>query len=254
MKKMMLAAATLAAGVAMADIVSSDIVGYTQTTLADDSQAISVGFTEVGGTGFNLTSITPNVDGPCYGGIYIEMLDSAGYTIEGGTYYWYQNTSGFRDDGWYNDDGDKIGEDVDDVVFNPGDGLWLTGIDGEALTTAGKVFQADLGLTLADDSQMLGNPYATSIGLAANIEVDAGGPCYGGIYIEMLDSAGYTIEGGTYYWYQSTGGFRDDGWYNDDGDKIGEDVDDVTFPAGTGLWVCGIEDAEFNFTSPIPAN
>ena len=246
MKKLMLAAATLAAGVAMADIVSSDIVGYTQTTLADDSQAVAVGFTEVGAAGFNLTSLKLDVDGPCGGEIYIEVLNSAGYTEQ--TYYWYQNAFG-KEDGWYNDDDDKIGEDVDDVVFAPGTGLWLTGIDGEVLTTAGKVFQADLGLILADDSQMLGNPYPSPIGLVANIEVDAGGSCGGEIYIEMLNSAGYTEQ--TYYWYQSAFG-KDDGWYNDDDDLIGVDVDDVIFPAGQGLWVNGIEDAEFNFTSPIP--
>ena len=140
---------------------------------------------------------------------------------------------------------------MDDVVFNPGTGLWLTGIDGEILTTAGKVYQADLGLTLADDSQMLGNPYPTSIGLAANIEVVADGTCNGDIYIEMLDSLGRTTD--TYYWYQNASG-KDDGWYNDDGDLIGDDVEDITFQAGQGLWVNGIEDAEFNFTSPIPAN
>ena len=248
MKKMMLAAATLAAGVAMADIVSSDIVGYTQTTLADDCQAVAVGFTEVGGTGFNLTSLKLDVEGSCSGDIYIEVLDSAGYTQQ--TYYWYQNAFG-RDDGWYNDDDDKIGEDVEDVVFTPGTGLWLTGIDGETLTTAGTVYQADLALDLADDCQMLGNPYPTSIGLVANIEVEMEGSCSGDIYIEMLNSAGYTET--TYYWYQNAFG-RDDGWYNDDDDKIGDDVEDVTFPAGQGLWVTGLEDAKFNFTSPIPAN
>ena len=248
MKKLMMATAVLAAGVAMADIVSSDIVGYNTATLADDSQAVAVGFTEVGGTGFNLTSLKLDVEGACNGDIYIEILDSLGRTTD--TYYWYQNARG-KEDGWYNDDGDLIGEDVDDVVFNPGTGLWLTGIDGEILTTAGKVYQADLGLTLADDSQMLGNPYPTSIGLAANIEVVADGTCNGDIYIEMLDSLGRTTD--TYYWYQNARG-KDDGWYNDDGDLIGDDVEDITFQAGQGLWVNGIEDAEFNFTSPIPAN
>ena len=189
-----------------------------------------------------------DVEGSCFGDICIEILNSAGFTTQ--TYYWYQN-AGFRDDGWYNDDDDKIGEDVDDVVFNPGDGLWLTGIDGEVLTTAGKVFQADVSLTLADDKQMLGNPYASAIGLAENIEVDTEDPCYGDVCIEMLNAAGYTET--TYYWYKNAG-FRADGWFNDDDDQIGEDVDDVTFSAGQGLWVSGIDGAEFKITSPIPAN
>ena len=248
MKKMMLAAATLAAGVAMADIVSSDIVGYTTKTLADDKQAVSVGFIEVGGAGFNLTSLKLDVTGSCSGDIYIEILDTLGYTTQ--TYYWYQNAFG-RDDGWYNDDDDKIGEDVDDIVFTPGTGLWLTGLDGEGLTTAGKVIQADISIALADDKQMIGNPYAAPIGLVANVEIEMDGSCSGDVYIEMLDSLGYTTQ--TYYWYQNAFG-RDDGWYNDDDDKIGDDVDDVVFPAGQGLWVTGMDEANFNITSPIPAN
>lgn len=207
---------------------------------------MSIGFTEVGGTGFNLTSINLNV-ASCYGDIYIEMLDSLGRTTD--TYYWYKN-AGFRADGWYNDDGDQIGEDVDDVVFAPGQGLWLTGIDGETFTAAGKVYQADSSIPLLDDSQMLGNPYAAPIGLAENIEIETTA-CFGDIYIEMLDSLGRTTD--TYYWYKNAG-FRADGWYNDDGDQIGEDVDDVVFPAGQGLWVNGVEDTNFNITSPIPAN
>ena len=141
--------------------------------------------------------------------------------------------------------------DVDDVVFTPGMGLWLTGINGEVLTTAGKVYQADLGLYLLDDSQMLGNPYAAPIKLAENIEVVADGTCYGDIYIEMLSSSGRTTD--TYSWYQGARG-KADGWYNDDDELIGNDVADITFPVGQGLWVTGIEDAEFNITSPIPVS
>ena len=252
MKKLMIAAAaTLCAavgfsdGVASTGVTSVNTVGYTTTTLADDSQAVACGFIEVGGSGINLTSIKPEADGTCNGDIYIEMLNSAGYTTD--TYYWYQNARGMED-GWYNDDGDKIGDDVEDITFTPGTGLWLTGIEDNTMTTAGQVYSSDLSITLQDDSQMLGNPYAAPIGLAANIEVEADGTCNGDIYIEMLNSAGYTTD--TYYWYQNARGMED-GWYNDDGDLIGDDVEDITFPAGTGLWVSGLDGALFNITSPI---
>ena len=229
-------------------VACSVIVGYSTKTLADDCQAVSVGFVEVGGAGINLTSLKLNVDGACYGDIYIELLNGAGRTTD--TYSWYQGARG-KDDGWYNDDDELIGVDVDDVVFTPGMGLWLTGINGEVLTTAGKVYQADLGLYLLDDSQMLGNPYAAPIKLAENIEVVADGTCYGDIYIEMLSSSGRTTD--TYSWYQGARG-KADGWYNDDDELIGNDVADITFPVGQGLWVTGIEDAEFNITSPIPVS
>ena len=203
---------------------------------------------EVGGSGFNLTSLKLDVEGSCSGDIFIEILNSAGYTDQ--TYYYYQNAFG-RDDGWYNDDDDQIGVDVEDVVFTPGTGLWLNGIDGDTFTAAGKVYQADLAIELADDKQMLGNPFPAPIGLVSNVAIEMEGSCSGDIFIEMLNSAGYTDQ--TYYWYQNAFG-RDDGWYNDDDDQIGVDVEDVTFPAGQGLWVNGMEDATFKITSPIPAS
>ena len=113
------------------------------------------------------------------------------------------------------------------------------------------MIQSDISIPLADDKQMIGNPYAAPIGLVANVEIEMDGSCSGDVYIEMLDSLGYTTQ--TYYWYQNAFG-RDDGWYNDDDDKIGEDVEDVVFSAGQGLWVTGMDEANFNITSPIPAN
>ena len=204
-----------------------------------------MGFLEVGGAGFNLTSL--KLDAESSGDIYIEILNSAGRTIN--TYSWYKNAFG-KEDGWYNDDDELIGDEAEDIVFTPGTGLWLTGIDGEVLTTAGKVFQADLALTLQDDSQMLGNPYPAPIGLAENIEIDTDASS-GDIYIEMLNSAGRTVA--TYSYYKNAFG-KDDGWYNDDDELIGDEVDDVIFPAGQGLWVTGVDGDGFNITSPIPAS
>jgi hypothetical protein len=208
MKKLMFAAVAAFCGTVMA-IESANVVGYTTQTLADDSQAIAAGFIEVSGEGLNLTTIKPTADGTCAGDIYIEMLDSAGFTTA--TYYWYQGSRG-KEDGWYNDDDEMIGEDVDDITFAPGTGLWLTGIDGDTLTVSGQVFKDDLSLILLDDSQMLGNPYPAEINLAANIEVVAEDSCAGDIYIEMLDSAGFTTA--TYYWYNDGGPGYPAGWFD----------------------------------------
>ena len=81
---------------------------------------------EVGGTGFNLTSL--KLDADSSGDIYIEILNSAGRTIN--TYSWYKNAFG-KDDGWYNDEDELIGDEVDDVIFPAGQGLWVTGVDGD---------------------------------------------------------------------------------------------------------------------------
>jgi len=108
-------------------LASANIVGYTTQTLADDSQAIASSFVEVSGDAINLTTIKPSVDGSCNGDIYIEMLDSAGFTTA--TYSWYQNSRG-KEDGWYNDDDELIGEDADDIPFAAGTSLWVCGIEG----------------------------------------------------------------------------------------------------------------------------
>lgn len=67
----------------------------------------------------------------------------------------------------------------------------------------------------------------------------------GTVNIQTLDAYGRTTAMYTYWGHDM---FDDDcpaGWYDDDG-RV-----DITFPAGTGLWVAG-PDSETSITIPAP--
>ena len=67
----------------------------------------------------------------------------------------------------------------------------------------------------------------------------------GNIIVEELDEYGAAIEGKVYYFYVNSRG-NDDGWWLEDEYLIGDDVDDIFFPAGTGLLVTGIANAKWS--------
>ena len=121
MKKLMFAAATLAAGFAVADIVSSDIVGYAKNTLDDNGGAVMTGaqFLNFNSTGdIALASIKPTAAATSAedlaGSIEIQTLDNAGRTLD--SYVW-------NGTGWEGDD---------NTVFAAGAGLWVFNQIGDA--------------------------------------------------------------------------------------------------------------------------
>ena len=198
-----------------------------------------------------LTDLVPKCE-VCYGDIIIEMLDESGVAkMDSLEVYSYYYGTGEIDDGWYNDETELIGTDIPDVFFPVGQGFWVTGVDGTTWCTSGEVFDADKSIPLADNKQMLANPYPTSIFLARDIAIDCD-VCYGDVIIEMLDESGVakmdSLE--VYSYYYGTGEI-DDGWYNDETELIGTDIDDVEVPAGTGLWVTGVDGTSFQITSPL---
>lgn len=197
------------------------------------------------GKGFYLTTVTPQYDDQVTGDIRIEKLNNAGIATE--TYEWMQDVRG-KEDGWYLDGEDLIGEDVDDIFIPAGEGMWVNGLDGAVLPFAGEVYTDDKSITLGDDKQMLSNPYPCDLHLARDISIVYDDQVTGDIRIEKLNKAGIATE--TYEWMQDVRG-KEDGWYLDGEDLIGEDVDDIVFPSGTGLWVNGLAGAKFNITSPL---
>ena len=200
-----------------------------------------------------MTELKPTDMDECYGDIIIEMLTGGGVPIEGQVYSYFCNARGYDEDGWYNDQDQLIGGDeVEDVFFPAGTGFWVTGVAGTTWGQAGQVYEADKSIPLADDKQMLCNPYATSIFLGRDISVGECDECYGDVIIEMLTSGGVPIEGQVYSWFCNARGYDEDGWYNDQDQLIGgEEVDDVEFTSGTGLWVTGVDGYTFDITSPL---
>ena len=121
MKKLMFAAATLAAGFAVADIVSSDIVGYAKNGLRSGATIITAQFLDIGQSSVSLQTLRPTGDEIDWT-VEIQVLDNGGSTINDQDYMWVDG------EGWCTPDGDPITEDV---TFAPGQGFWIYGSSTE---------------------------------------------------------------------------------------------------------------------------
>ena len=230
MKKIMFAAAALAAGVAMADagLVSSDIVGYAQTALQSGATMLTPQFLNVANSNAmpleKLVPVGESVDAD--GGISIQTLDAGGVTVD--MYQWINwpadGIVGWCDDEW---------NVVSGVTFAPGAGLWVTGTgSGAAIQSAGAVGTADVQVQLRSGATATGIPYPTTVALQDIVPAGDSVNTDGGITIQTLDAGGVTVD--MYQWINwPADGIV--GWCDDDWNV----VDGVTFAAGQGLWVTG---------------
>ena len=122
MKKLLVAAVALAAGVASADIVSSSVVGYQQNDTIKGNQGVGATFLPVNGTA-KMGDITVTGYGASYGdnSIYCCKLDTYGRSQT--LMFWADYTEG-NDTwyGWYNTEWDT---EYNDVELQPGEGVWF---------------------------------------------------------------------------------------------------------------------------------
>lgn len=199
----------------------------------------SATFVPVGGGDVSINDIKPNGASVEEGTVNIQTLDGYGRTT---ATYIYMGADMFDDGypaGWYDDEG------VVDVTFATGTGLWIAAPDSEtSLTYSGKVPTADVQITLRSGFTATANMMPTDVALqdivATGVSVDEGT-----VNIQTLDAFGRTT---ATYIYMGADMFDDGypaGWYDDEG------LADVTFPAGTGLWVAG-PDSNTSITIPAP--
>ncbi len=226
MKKLMIAAAALTAGFAMADVVSSDIVGYAQSSLKYGASMTTPQFINVSGSeGMPLQSIIPQGD-DLVDNVYLKTLDAYGRTVV--SYAWcdYAGDSG-EEIGWVNDDL----EIVEGVTFTAGQGLWIQASSSEqGLQTAGKVGSDDVRVTLRYGAIGTGNPFPVSIDLQDILP--EGDDLVDNVYLKTLDNYGRTET--SYAWCDYAGDSGEEvGWVNDDL----EIVEGVSFAPGQGLWI-----------------
>ena len=199
----------------------------------------SATFVPVGGGDVSINDIVPNGDSVAEGTVNIQTLDGFGRTT---ATYVYMGADMFDDGypaGWYDDDG------LADVRFSIGTGLWIAAPDSEtSLTFSGKVPTDDVLITLRSGFTATANMMPTDVSLqdivATGALVDEGA-----VNIQTLDAFGRTT---ATYSYMGADMFDDGypaGWYDDEG------LANVTFPAGTGLWVAAL-DSETSITIPAP--
>ena len=222
---------------------SANVVGYSSVQTGNGgSKALGASFAAVADE-MNLQDL--KVTGYAHedgfdGELNIQFLDGLGRMTD--LYNWIDIPADPEDEesvaffGWYD------GEDnlVDDVIINPGDGLWVfSSSDAFGLQSAGQVIKTPTAVTLkTDGSTMVANPIPVNVNLQ---EVSVSGYDHeagfeGSINVQFLDGLGRMTD--LYNWIDIPADPEDEesvaffGWYD------GEDnlVEDVMVNAGTALW------------------
>lgn len=172
-----------------------------------------------------IKDLTPVGDGTS-DSVNIRVLDAAGRTISGCDYTW--NDWMYSTPCWVDEDLNE----VTDVSFAPGQGLWVYGADTtQGLQSAGQVSTTDTVVQLRNGATPTGNPYPVSIALQDIVAEGEG--TSDSVNIRVLDAAGRTVAGSDYTWNDWM--FASPCWVDEDLNA----VENVEFAAGQGLWVYG---------------
>ena len=236
MKKLMIAVAALTAGIAMADVVSSEVVGYAQAALQSGAKIVTpqfLGLTTQDGQ-IELQSIKCAEEDSDL--VVINTLDPLGLTLK--SYVWV-TYGGATSDEWCWLDGDTMEKPEQPVYFAAGQALWVEGdSEDNIFQTSGKVSTADLDVTLQSGATMTGNFTPVQIELQ---DITCREDDSDLVVINTLDPLGLTLK--SYVWV-TYGGASGDEWCWLDGDTMEKPEEPVYFAAGEGLWVEG--DSEEN--------
>lgn len=251
MKKTMMAVAALSATVAMADIVSSDIVGYTSKDLTKGAGKLSMVAATFGGIGtdgfqMNGNMVVENVKGSDYSGTSDQLLlwDP---TMAGGaggykTFYYYDDGV---EAGWTDVATESYVETSYPDGFPAGSAFWFRAVDGadKGITFSGAIEDADyIEPPLSDGTQlsMVADAYPVPLKLNDVTCVKFTGVVgsdYSGTSDQLLlwDP---TMAGGaggykTFYYYDDG---SEAGWTDVATETYVEQVYPDGFPVGTAFW------------------
>ena len=119
MKKILAVSAAVVGTVAMADIVSSSVVGYQSAELQESGITAGACFIPVTGKTFDLTDLkVTGYDESTEADVQVQTLDDAGRTV---AIYSYYDVPGELT-GWLDENDEEVAEG--DIVIKPGQGLW----------------------------------------------------------------------------------------------------------------------------------
>ena len=233
MKKLMFAAAALAAGVAMAtDVTSANVVGYntTDNTAEDSSFIFGASFSGLSTKGIvafkDLASPQGFEDGDQ---IQTAFTDEAGLT----QLYMYSYFSEWLDENY-----DPV---ADDAGIPLGGSAWfISAGDPKTITTSGEVEKQNFIHTFTESSALIASAFPTAF--CPNSENVAWGVSDGAmIQTAFTDESGLT----QLYMYSYFGE-----WLDENYDTV--PADSAIAPAGTGFWIILADPSEtFSEVSPI---
>ena len=218
-------------------VAQTSIVGYSQSELKSGNTAAGAQFVAVGAEAMDLTDIVPtgyNKDTYEGGTIYIQSLDYKGKMVTGSAYYWYDDEDGT---GWFDGSDEEVVKGQ--VTFAPGEAVWIrANSTSEKLQSSGEVAATSIDVYLRSGNKLICNPTPVAVNWNDDdnngkfISVSGYGEDYegGSIYAQQLDYRGKMVTGSAYYWYDDEDGT---GWF----DGSDEFVENVSLPAGAGIWV-----------------
>lgn len=164
----------------------------------------------------------------------MQTLDAYGYTEN--NYRWTDAGGDSWDQiGWVDDDNNIVTE----VVFNPGQALWVLGSSvSQFIQTAGKVGSSDVTVQLRYGGTLAGNPFPVNITIGDLLPT--GDDTYNNVSIQILDAYGYTSK--NYTWTDAGGDTWDQiGWVDNDNNL----VTDIVIEAGQGLWILASSNSQY---------
>ena len=236
MKKLMFAAAAIAAGVAMADVTSANVVGY--NTAQNNSEAwqfIGASFQNVSDGGLITLNSLNSPEGIEDGDqIQIAHCDEDGVTYMTDYEYW-------DGDGWVDlESSEPVG---DEVGFELGHGAWFFSATPKSITTAGQVKGENHIHTFTEPWTVITSAFPGNF--CPNSENVSWG-CLDGdqIQVPFCDEDGVTSMTDYEYW-------DGDGWVDLSSSEV-LDPDFALVQAGRGFWFFTGSPAESSFTEVSP--
>jgi len=253
MKKLMFAAAVMAAGAAMA--VESSVVGYnTMNILKDDYTMFGIQFAGVSADGVKFKDLGITATG----GTGLGDADNILVWKDGEYINYYFGDWGEEAEDpswnniWYNYNEGEI--DASDEIIEPGTACWyLRRGDATSLTVSGAVKLTPTTVTiLADDYTMFTCPYPTAIKFKnINVSNPTGGTGLGDADNMLVWKSGEYVN----YYYGDWGSEAEDPswnniWYNYNAGEV--DASEETIDPGIACWYLRRGEATtISFTSPL---
>ena len=197
-------------------------VGYAQNGLRNGATMATPQFINVGASSdIELESLVPTGDDTS-DNVEIQLLTAGGNTE---SYYTWND--------WMYENACWVDADLNEatgVTFAPGQGLWVMGASAsQGLQAAGKVGTSDVVVALRNGGTATGNPFPVSVDL--NDIVPTGDDLSDNVEIQILTPGGNTDS--FYTWNDWM--YENPCWVDADLNE----VTDVTFAPGQGLWVMG---------------
>ena len=194
---------------------------------------VTAQFLPITGSEIALSSLTAQGDGTA-DNVVIQTLDAYGRTVDSYTWndYMYEYSC------WVDDNF----EEVTDVSFAPGQGLFVLGSStSQSVQSAGKVGTSDVRVQLRMNGTLAGNPFPTDVDLQEIVAEGEG--IVDNVTIQTLDAYGRTVDSYTWNDYM----YENPCWVDDNY----EAVEGVTFGAGQGLFVLGSSSNQYiRFPAP----